>query len=261
MQDNWDVWNNSQDVCGLKNGAIIGWKYFGFGGLAQESKGCKPFEGAKKGDGTTINVNVTPSAQACKIHVMLDGPYANSTWNGKEIAVIDVPAAQQPQRGGWGGFQPAKPIVVSAAVPAVEGLAGKHAIYLVVEGPEVQEPQQQGRFGGRQQQPQRPRGLLDVHGIGFTKGGQALQVPVVPTVQISIDGQNIAMSNTPMFSTNQNGYCMVNHYQVYGRLLDNSVIKCTATDPSITFEVSPISAGRAKVTADYKGVKKVFLIN
>ena len=264
MQDTWDVWNNSQDVCGLKNGAIVGWKYFGFGGLANESKGCKPFAGALKGDNTTININVTPSAQACKIHVMLDGPYANSTWNGKEIAVIDVPAAQQPQRGGWGGFggAQAKPVMLSAAVPAVEGLTGKHAIYLVVEGPAVQEPQQQQRFGGRQpQQPQRPRGLVDIHGIGFSKNGQALQAPVIPTVNIAVDGQNLVMSNTPIFSTNQNGYCDVNRYQIYGRLNPNSVIKASSNDPSVTFQVSPIAAGRAVVTATYKGVQKIYLIN
>ena len=263
MQDNWDRWDNSMDLAGLKNGAIVGWKYFGFGGLDKDTKGCKAFAGTKKGDNTKIHVNLTPGGQACKIHVMLDGPYANSTWNGKEIAVIDVPAAQQPQGGRWGGFgAQAKPVQLSAAVPAVEGLTGKHAIYLVVEGPEIQEPQQQGRFGGqRQQGPQRPRGLMDIHGIGFSKDGVDCVRPTVPTVSISVDGQNLVMNNTPMFSTNQNGYCEVNRYQIYGRLNPNSVIKATATDPSVTFEVSAISAGRAVVTATYKGQKKIYLIN
>ena len=51
-----------------------------------------------------------------------------------------------------------------------EGLKGKHAVYLVVEGPEVPQPQrEQPRFGGMQRQPQRPTGLFDLHGIGFRR--------------------------------------------------------------------------------------------
>ena len=261
MQDNWDVWNNSMDIAGLKNGAIVGWKYFGFGGLAKDSKGCKAFEGTKKGDNTKFNINLTPGAQACKIHVMLDGPYANSTWNGKEIAVIDVPAAQMPQRG-FGGFgQSAQPVQLSVAVPAVEGLTGKHAIYLVVEGPEVQQ-QEQPRFGGqRQQGPQRPRGLVDIHGIGFSKDGKECKRPVVPTVSILVDGTPLVMSNTAIFSTNQNGYTRVNRYQIYGRLTDNSRIEVKPSDPAVTYKVGKIADGRAVVTCTYNGVDKIYLIN
>lgn len=261
MQDNWDVWNNSMDLAGLKNGAIVGFKYFGFGGLAQDTKGCKAFEGTKQGDGTKINIDVTPSAQACKIHVMLDGPYTNSTWNGKEIAVIDVPAVEVPGggRNPWARAQ-AKPIVVSADVPAVEGLTGKHAIYLVVEGPEIKEPEQP-RFGGRNQGPQRPRGLVDIHGLGFSKNGTKCERPVVPTVNILVDGQPLVMPAAPIFSTNQNGYTMVNHYQVYGKLNANSVITVKANGGDVKATVGKISDGRAKVTCSYNGVEKVFLIN
>ena len=48
---NFDVWNNSMDLAGVPNGGVVGFKYFGFGGLAKHTKGIKPFEGTKKGDG------------------------------------------------------------------------------------------------------------------------------------------------------------------------------------------------------------------
>ena len=83
MQDNFDVWNNNMDVAGVTNGGIVGFKYFGFGGLAQGQKGLKAFEGTLPGEGTRLDLYLTPGGHgAFKIHVMLDGPYANSTWNG-----------------------------------------------------------------------------------------------------------------------------------------------------------------------------------
>jgi len=252
MQDCWDVWNNSMDLAGLKNGAIVGWKYFGFGGLAKDTKGIKAFEGTKKGDNTKLHVNLTPNGQPCKIHIMLDGPYANATWKGKEIGLIEVPASAP--RG--------KAMDCTAALSAVEGLTGKHAIYLVIEGPDMQEPQQQPRWGGgRQQGPQRPQGLVDIHGIGFSKDGKECKAPVVPTVQITVDGTPLVMPTAAMFSTNANGYTMVNNYQVYGKLNDNSKIEVNASDPAVQITIGKIADGRAKVKCTYNGVDKNFLIN
>lgn len=251
MQDQRDVWNNTMDLAGLKNGAIVGFKYFGFGGLQQDTKGCKAFEGVKKGDDVQINLDITRGTdnQDVKVHVMLDGPYANATWNGKEIATINVPAGKRGTR-----------VTLSEKVSAIEGLTGKHAIYFVVEGPEVKEPEQP-RWG-RQQRPQRPFGLLDMHGLSFSKAGMtAPQAPIVPQVTINVDGSNLVMPQQPLLSTNQNGYTQTDHYQVYGRLLNNSVIKATATDPSVKIEVGKITDGRATVKATYNGVTKTYLIN
>lgn len=69
------------------------------------------------------------------------------------------------------------------------------------------------------------------------------------------------MPAAPIFSTNQNGYTMVNHYQVYGKLSDNSVITVKANGGDVKATVGKISDGRAKVTCSYNGVEKVFLIN
>lgn len=248
MQDNHDVWNNSMDLAGIQNGGIIGFKYFGFGGLAKDAKGVKAFEGTKKGDNTTLELNLTPAGKgAFKIHVKLDNP-----WKGQEIGVIDVPASANKREA------------YRVSVPAVEGLTGKHAIYLVVEGDEIKQPEQpQGRpqfGGGRQQGQQRPQGLFDLHGISFGKGA-GVKAPVVPTVTITVDGKDIKLPAAPMFSTNDNGFMMANNYQAYAPLKDNSVIKATASDPAVTFQIGAVSNGRAIVKATYKGQTKNYFIN
>ena len=224
MQDNHDVWNNSMDLAGITNGGIVGFKYFGFGGLAQDTKGLKAFEGTKNGDGTGIYLNLTPGRHgAFKIHVRLDDP-----WKGQEI-------------------------------PAVEGLTGKHAIYLVAEGADIQKPERP-RWGGPRG-PQRPEGLFDLHGIGFMKNGMSLKAPQVPQVTIMADGQKLVIPSTPVRFTNLNGYTDQTRYQVYGKLTDSSKIIATSNNPSVKFEVSPIVEGRATIKATYNGLTKIFLIN
>lgn len=232
MQDNFDVWNNSMDLAGVKNGGVVGFKYFGFGGLAQHTKGIKPFEGTKKGDNTKVCINMTPKGKgAFRVRVMLDGPYANSTWNGKEIAVVDVPANAATEAKTY-----------EVAVPAVEGLTGKHAIYLVVEGA-GNEP------------------LVDFHGIGFAKADKPCQRPVVPTVSILVDGKALAMPTKPIFSTNDNGLMDLSHYQVYAPLTDKSVIKATANGGNVDIKIGKIVDGRATVRCTFNGKEKVYLIN
>ncbi len=211
MQDNHDNWNNSMDLAGITNKGVVGFKYFGFGGLEKDTKGVKAFQGTAKGDGTTLYLNLTPGGHgAFKVHVMLDGPWANDTWKGREIAVLDI-AADAPRQA----------TMYKVAVPEVEGLKGKHAIYLVAEGPEVEQPSNERRPFGRSMGPTRPEGLFDLHGIGFSKGGAALVAPVVPTVTITIDGKEVKLPNTPVRSTNANGYCDVTHYQAYAPLTNN----------------------------------------
>ena len=253
MQDNHDVWDNNMDLAGITNRGVVGFKYFGFGGLEKATKGVKAFAGAKKGDGAMLNLNLTPGGHgAFKIHVMLDGPYANETWKGKEIAVVEVPADAPRVANNY-----------QVAVPAVEGLKGKHAIYLVVEGPEVQQPQANNRqgFGGRQQQPQRPVGLFDLHGIGFSKNGDVCERPIVPQVTITADGKKLNLPTTPIRCTNANGLTDAIRYQAYGPLEEGTILNATATDPSVIFEISPIVEGRATVKCTYHGLQKIYLIN
>ncbi len=246
MQDNHDVWNNSMDLAGITNGGIVGFKYFGFGGLAQDTKGVKAFEGIRNGDGAVMYLNLTPGGHgAFKIHVLLDDP-----WKGKEIAVLDVPANSERAANMY-----------QIQAQGVEGLSGKHAIYLVAEGPEVQQPQQGRPQWGRQQQQQRPQGLFDLHGIGFAKSSNGLSAPKVPLVTVTVDGQQLRLPNTPIRSTNANGYTDYSHYQAYAPLKDGSVIKATASDPAVSIKVSPVVEGRATVTCTYQGLKIIYLIN
>ena len=245
LQDNHDVWSNHMDLAGIKNGGIVGFKYFGFGGLAQSTKGLPAFEGTKQGDNTTLNLLLTPSGRgAFSIHVRLDNP-----WKGKELGVITIPAEAAKE-----------PMTCTLKADGVEGLTGKHAVYLIAEGPEVEEPQQQGRQFGRRQQPERPQGLFDLHGIGFTKGG-AWRTPVVPQVTITVDGKQLAIPTTPLYSSNANGYTECNHYQVYAPLKADSKLSATSQNKAVMFVVTPIVAGRATVTATYCGKTKVYLIN
>ena len=88
-----------------------------------------------------------------------------------------------------------------------------------------------------------------------------MKAPVVPTVTITVDGKDIKLPTAPMFSTNDNGFMMANNYQAYAPLKDNSVIKATASDPGVTFEIGKVSNGRAIVKATYKGQTKNYFIN
>jgi len=244
MQDNHDVWNNSMDLAGITNGGIIGFKYFGFGGLAQDTKGLKAFEGTKKGDETGLYLNLTPGRHgAFKIHVRLDDP-----WKGQEITVFDIAADDS---------HTAK--LYQKNVPAVEGLTGKHAIYLVAEGADIQKPERP-RWGAPRGQ-QRPEGLFDFHGIGFIKKGMSLKAPQVPQVTIMADGQKLVIPSTPIRFTNLNGYTDQIRYQVFGKLTDSSKLTATSNNPQVKFEVSKIVEGRATIKATYQGLTKIFLIN
>jgi hypothetical protein len=71
----------------------------------------------------------------------------------------------------------------------------------------------------------------------------------------------LAIPSTPIRSTNDNGYTDLTHYQVYGPLNNNSVLKVTSSDPSVVITVSPITDGRATVRCTYQGKEKIFLIN
>ena len=245
MQDNFDVWNNSMDLAGITNKGIVGFKYFGFGGLAQDTKGIKAFNGIQKGDGAALNLHLTPGGHgAFKIHVLLDNP-----WKGQEIAVVNVPA--EAKRSAT---------MYQVAVPAVEGLTGKHAIYLVAEGADIQPKQDNRPQWSRRPQPQRPEGLFDLHGIGFSKSAKPCAVPVVPQITILADGKKLAIPALPIRTTNQNGYTDLTHYQVYAPQ-DVKQLEVKSSVPGVKTTISPITEGRATVTCVYNGQKKIYLIN
>ncbi len=244
MQDNYDVWNNGMELAGITNKGIVGFKYFGFGGLAKDTKGLKAFQGIKKGDGAMLNLRLTPGGKGdFKIHVRLDNP-----WKGKEIALFEVSGDK---KGTINLQQP---------VSAVEGLKGKHAIYLVAEGADIP-AKQDNRPQWARRQPQRPEGLFDLVGIGFSKNGTSFDVPEVPVVTIKADGNVLNIPADPIRCSNANGYTDAIRYQVFAPLKQGSQLNVTASNPDVKIEVSQIVENRATVTCTYKGLKKIYLIN
>ena len=85
LQDSWDIWDNHMPIANVGNGAIIGYKYFGFGGLSEDTKGLKAFEGSKPGNNTVFNLFINPKTDdSFKINVWLDGPWDNDVWKGRK---------------------------------------------------------------------------------------------------------------------------------------------------------------------------------
>ena len=260
MQDNFDVWNNSMDLAGLQNGSIIGFKYFNFEGLAQDTKGVKAFRGITKDETPFLKLRLTTEGGnlgAFKIHVMLDGPSTQTPWNGRELEVINLVSKETPET------KVELHQLRNETRDLLASLKGKHAIFLVVEGPDVKQPdQQQQPWGRRPQAPQRPKGLFTLHGIGFDCHlSSQSNIPVVPQVSITADGKKLAIPDTPIRTTNQNGYTDLTRYQIYAPLQARTKIKAEANVPGVTFSISPVTDGRATVKATYKGKEKVFLIN
>ncbi len=252
MQDNHDVWDNSMDLAGLQGGSIIGFKYFNFEGLAQDTKGVKAFKGFNKDLVNSFRVNITTEGgtDKFKIHVKLDDPY-----KGREIVTIeDYCTDKRITREN-------SQLLSKEANELLASLKGKHAIYLVVDGPEVKQPEQpQGPWGRRPQQPQRPKGLFTLHGIGFAAGDY--KMPVVPQVTITADGKPVNIPYTPIRATNQNGLMDATTYQCYAPLGDGvHTLNATSNVPDVKFHISHIVEGRATVKATYNGKTKTFLIN
>ena len=186
MQDNWDVWDNRMDITQVKDGDIIGYKYFGFEGLAKPANGLPAFEGTRKGNGTAFNLFLAArTAQAFKVGVWMDSPWEDGACKGTRIGEIEVPA---------GGSADVTRFSVDVSA-FVDGLKGKHAIYLVAEGPADEV-------------------LCDVVGLGFTKKGASLEFPVPPTVQISMNGQPVEMPAHPVWANDFNGLLDCTTYEV-----------------------------------------------
>jgi hypothetical protein len=230
QQDNWDIWDNSMPV-NVSDKDIVGYKYFGFGGLAEAEKGIKPFEGTAEGNGTSFNVFLTPKTdKAFKINVWLDGPWANETWKGTKIGEINVPA---------GSAEEVTRFTIDVA-KFVDNLDKKHAIYLVAEG---------------------EGDLCELMGLGFSKKGQKMNYPAPPTVTISVNGQALEMPAVPVRSTNENGYVGYDQYEVTYTAEGTPKVSAKADNKAVKIEVTqPDENGTAVVKCDYNGVVKTYTV-
>ncbi len=236
MQDSWDNWDNNMPITDLKNGNVVGFKYFGFGGLAKDSKGIKAFEGVKVGNKTAFNVFITPkTANAFKVNVWLDGPWDNATWKGKKLGVIEVPA---------NAAQVSTKFTLDVSA-IVDKLGQKHAIYLVAEG------------AGNEN-------LFDLAGIAFSSAKKAVARPVVPSIRIMVDDAEMSVPTTPVRSTNANGIVGVDTYQIKYTLPATvkliPVVSAKASDPAVKITVTQPESktGMGIVKCNYKGVERTY---
>ena len=239
MQDSWDIWDNSMSLVNVQNGNIIGYKYFGFGGLAKGQKGLKAFAGAKRGNKTAFNLFLAPkTTNAFKVHVWLDGPWDNATWKGKKIGEINVPA---------NAAQEVTKFTVDIA-SAVENLKEKHAIFLVAEGSGA-------------------GALCEIVGLGFSSDKVKIVRPVPPTVSIKVNGQAINLPANPVRSSNANGITGYDIYDAAYAVLPADTaeipqVSASASDGSVKVDVKQAEArnGTAVVKFDYHGTVKTYRV-
>jgi len=223
----------------VKNGHIIGYKYFGFGGLKKDTKGLKAFEGTKRRNKTAFNLFLTPkTSNSFKVNVWLDGPWENEPWGGTKIGEIVVPANSK---------QEVTQFTIDVA-KHVDRLKKKHAIFLVAEGAESTD-------------------LFDLIGLGFSSKNREITRPIVPEVFIQINGNNVELPKTPVRSTDRNGLIGYNIYETSYTLPSGTteipVVAASSSDKSVKVTVTQASSvkGTARVAFDYNGVVKTYLVN
>jgi hypothetical protein len=238
QQDSWDIWDNNMPISNVKNGNIIGYKYFGFGGLKKDAKGLKAFEGVKPKNKTAFNLFLAPKTKnAFMVNVWLDGPWDNATWKGKKIGVIEVPSNSAQEITKF-------TIDVSSVV---DKLDKKHAIFLVAEGGENEE-------------------LFDMIGLGLSSNKKKIDRPIAPSVSIKVNGEAINLPETPVRSTNANGIVgydiYESSYKIQSGATEIPVVSASASNPSVKTTISQAESktGTAVVKFDYKGIVKTYRV-
>ncbi|MCL2373159.1 MAG: hypothetical protein FWC78_07130 [Defluviitaleaceae bacterium] len=237
----WNIWDNHQPIIGATASMIYGYKHFAFGGVTAAQgagRGVPYFEGVQAGANTQFHLYLAPRVNlAFTVDVWLDGPWADGAWNGILLGTIEVPADSVD--GGVQRF--------SIDASAVEGLTGKHAIFIRPQG-----------FTGQ---------LLDIMGLGFSDDTRPLVRPYVPTVSIYYNGIALALSPTPLRSRPYNGITSVDIYE-YRRVIlpgatDIPTITAAVSDPNlVTIEIEQMTdpLGTAFVRFDFNGMVKTYRI-
>lgn len=238
QQDSWDIWDNHAPITNVKNGNIIGYKYFGFGGLDSDKLGLKAFEGTKKGNKTAFNLFLTPKTlKSFKVNIWMDGPWDNDTWKGTKIGEIIVPAQSA---------QSTTQFTIDVS-KHVDGLNKKHAIFLIAESDET-------------------GSLFDLMGLGFSSKKKKIIRSEVPTVNITVNEKAIKLPATPVRSTKDNGITDFNLYEVKVTLPSKTTevpkVSASASDKSVKVTITQAASlsGIATVKFDYKNVVKTYYV-
>ncbi len=236
QQDSWDIWDNHMPITNVKNGNIIGYKYFSFGGLNKNKKGLKAFEGTKEGNETEFNLFLTPKTEnSFKVNIWLDGPWNNDTWNGTKIGEIAVPANSTQTTTKFN-------VDVSSFV---DHLDKKHAIFLVAEGDDHEN-------------------LFDLAGLGFSSNNKQITYPEPPTVSIAVNGEAVEVPKTPVRSTNKNGIVGYNLFETTVSIPSNSTeipeVSASTNNKAVKIDIiqAESTSGKAVVRCDYNGIVKTY---
>lgn len=235
QQDCYDIWDNNMPITKVAPGDVIGYKYFGFGGLGKDQFGLKAFEGTVKGNNTAFNLWLTPkTSESFKILIWMDSPWALT--GGKVIGSIDVPA---------GAKQKVTRFTADVSA-AVDGIGGRHAIYLIAEGSGAE--------------------LCDIVGLGFSSDKKRIEMPVAPVISIFADNTPLEVPTLATRSNRDNGIIDMNIYEVECPVAANAVkapkIKAVSSDKKVKISVDPAASldENTIVTCNLNGTIKYYVV-
>ena len=235
QQDCYDIWDNNMPITDVAPGDVIGYKYFGFGGLGKDQFGLKAFDGTVKGNNTVFNLWLTPKTeQSFKIQVWMDSPWALT--GGKVIGTIDVPA---------GAKQKVTRYTANVA-DAVDGIGGRHAIFLIAEGS--------------------GNALCDIVGLGFSSDKKRIEMPVAPVISIFADNTPLEVPLLATRSNRDNGIIDMNIYEVECTVAADATkapkIKAVSSDKKVKIKVAQAASldDDAIVTCNNNGTIKYYVV-
>lgn len=238
LQNSWNIWDNHMPITNVSTGHIIGFQHFGFGGLSEDTRGLRAFEGSTLGGNTEINVYLTPRTnQAFTVNVWLDGPWDTEAWGGTQIGQIHVPADSPNEVTRF----------TTDVAGYVEHLSGKNGIFLVAEGGSGS--------------------LFDLIGLGFSDDERQIERPIPPIVSIYVDGEVLELPTYPLRSTSANGIVGYDIFEVNVTREPDAgtipVVTATASVSDVAIEIDQIDDvyGTAVVKFDYNGVVKTYRVN
>ena len=108
--------------------------------------------------------------------------------------------------------------------------------------------------------------LFDLAGLGFSSNKKKIVRPVVPKVNIEVNGKAIEVPETPVRSTESNGITGYDIYEAVYKLPAGTTgiptVSASATDKSVKVEIIQATSvsGTAIVKFDYKGVVKTYKV-
>lgn len=106
IKAHYDTSNPGSDVVNIKNGSIVGYKYFNF----DLGKGTR--------DKDILAVNLVPKGKDGTVTIMLDRPWESD--GGTEIGSIDISVSDDPEG-----------VLKTAEIDSLSSIEGKHALYFV----------------------------------------------------------------------------------------------------------------------------------